>query len=68
MKKRFNVIRQVLVTTEDIWEAESEQEILDRLEDGTSLAGEISALGLKSKPGRIVKYKFPTDPKVKELN
>lgn len=58
---KFKVTRPVIVTTTDIWEAESEEEIWDRLNNGKSLAGEISRLGLGNIPGRTVKYEFLED-------
>jgi len=64
--KKFKVTRQVIVTTEDIWEAENEEEIRNRLNNQKSLAGEISELGLGSIPGRSVKYQFGED-KIKAL-
>ena len=48
-------------------EAESEEEIWDRLKNGKSLAGEISRLGLGNIPGRTVKYEFLED-KVEPVN
>lgn len=63
---KFKVTRPVIVTTTDVWEAESEQEIWNRLNNGKSLAGEISQLGLGNVPGRSVKYEF-LDDKVEEI-
>lgn len=63
---KFKVTRPVIVTTTDVWEAESEKEIWDRLNNGKSLAGEISQLGLGNVPGRSVKYEF-LDDKVEEI-
>lgn len=64
---KFKVTRPVIVTTTDIWEADSEEQIWDRLNNGKSLAGEISQLGLdKAVPGRAVKYEFLED-KVEKL-
>jgi hypothetical protein len=61
----FRVTRPVIVTTTDIWEANSEEEIWDRLNNGKSLAGEISDLGL-GKVGRAIKYEFLED-KVEQI-
>ena len=63
---KFKVTRPVIVTTTDVWEAESEKEIWDRLNNGKSLAGEISQLGLGNVLGRSVKYEF-LDDKVEQL-
>jgi hypothetical protein len=63
---KFKVTRPVIVTTTDVWEAESEKEIWDRLNNGKSLAGEISQLGLGNVLGRSVKYEF-LDDKVEEI-
>ena len=63
---KFKVTRPVIVTTTDIWEADSEEQIWDRLNNGKSLAGEISQLGLDVVPGRAVKYEFLED-KVEKL-
>ena len=63
---KFKVTRPVIVTTTDVWEAESEKEIWDRLNNGKSLAGEISQLRLGNVPGRSVKYEF-LDDKVEEI-
>jgi len=63
---KFKVTRPVIVTTTDIWEADSEEQIWDRLNNGKSLAGEISQLGLDNVPGRVVKYQFLED-KVEKL-
>ncbi len=63
---KFKVTRPVIITTTDIWEANSEQEIWDKLHNGKSLAGEISELGIGKIPGRIVKYQF-LDDKVEAL-
>ena len=62
---KFRVTRPVIVTTTDIWEAESEQDIWNRLNNGPSLASEIDQLGL-SQPGRTIKYEF-LDDKVEKL-
>ena len=63
---KFKVTRPVIVTTTDVWEAESEEEIWNRLNNEKSLAGEISQLGLGNVPGRSVKYEF-LDDKVEEI-
>ena len=63
---KFKVTRPVIVTTTDVWEAESEEEIWNRLNNGKSLAGEISQLGLGNVLGRSVKYEF-LDDKVEEI-
>ena len=63
---KFKVTRPVIVTTTDVWEAESEKEIWDRLNNEKSLAGEISSLGLGNVLGRTVKYEF-LDDKVEAL-
>ena len=63
---KFKVTRPVIVTTTDIWEGDSLEAIMDRLNNGKSLAGEISQLGLTDVPGRVVKYEF-LDDKVEEL-
>jgi hypothetical protein len=57
---KFKVTRKVIVSSTEIWEAKSEQEITDRLNNGKSLAGEISELGL-AKVGRTIKYEFIYD-------
>jgi hypothetical protein len=64
---KFRVTRPVIVTTTDIWEAENEQEIWDRLNNKKSLAGEISELGIGNVPDRTVKYEFLND-KVEKLS
>ena len=63
---KFKVTRPVIVTATDIWEAPSAQAIWDRLNNGESLAGEISKLGLGNETGRTVKYEF-LDAKVEQL-
>ena len=63
---KFRVTRPVIVTTTDIWEGDSLEAIMDRLNNEKSLAGEISQLGLGDVPGRTVKYEF-LDDKVEEL-
>lgn len=57
---KFKVTRKVIVSATEIWEAKSEQEITDRLNNDKSLAGEISELGL-AKVGRTIKYEFLDD-------
>lgn len=57
---KFKVTRKVIVSSTEVWEAKSEQEITDRLNNGKSLAGEISELGL-AKVGRTIKYSFLKD-------
>ena len=63
---KFKVTIPVIVTTTDIWEGDSIEAIMDRLNNEKSLAGEISQLGLGDVPGRVVKYEF-LDDKVEEL-
>ena len=63
---KFKVTRPVTVTVTDVWEGDSLAAIMERLNNGTSLAGEISKLGLGNVPGRSVKYEFGKDS-VKQL-
>ena len=63
---KFKVTRPVIITTSDIWEGDSLEAIMDKLNNEKSLAGEISELGIGNVPGRTVKYEFLND-KVEEL-
>lgn len=57
---KYKVTRKVIVSATEIWKVKSEQEITDRLNNGKSLAGEISELGL-AKVGRTIEYSFLGD-------
>ena len=63
---KFKVTRPVIVTITDVWEADSLEAVMYRLNNEKSLAGEISQLGLGNVPGRSVKYEF-LDDKVEEI-
>ena len=55
---KFKVTRPVIVTTTDIWEGDSLEAIMDRLNNGKSLAGEISQLGLTDVPEGLLNMSF----------
>lgn len=60
---KFKVTRKVIVSSTETWEVESEQELINRLNNDKSLAGEISELGL-ARAGRVprtIKYSFLKD-------
>ena len=61
---KFKVTRPVVVTVTDYMEADTEQEIWDRINNGKSVAGEISGYGIANNH-LSVKYEFLDDTVVK---